>query len=335
MNWLLPSVAALCTALFTTPAVTLTLEFPAGAHQTAEQVETYGSYRVPISGYENGEVQNIWAEGEVRQSAWQVQSQGLTTLQLMGPLKSQIESAGFEVIFECESRACGGFDFRYETDVLPEPAMHVDLGDFRFIAAHKMGEERPEYVSLLVSRSSGRGFLQITRVGPAEAEADVLVASTKNPDPLTLSDEIAAAAAKTSPSANGDPATTSTAMPLTQQLEIHGRAVLADLDFPTGSSRLGEGDYRSLDQLAGYLKAHPKRAIVLVGHTDAEGSLLGNKALSQKRAGSVRSKLTALGVAPGQVQAEGVGYLSPLTSNLTEEGREANRRVEVILSSTE
>jgi len=322
----------------------LQLEFPAAARQTAEQVETFGSYQVPISPFTNGDIQSIWAEGQVRQTAWQLRGPGLTTMQLLAPLRAQAEAAGFEVIFECEARECGGFDFRYATEILPEPDMHVDLGDYRFMAAHRMGEERPEYLVFLVSRSAGRGFVQITRVGPEEAAQDVLVTSTKTPDlgpPLSGTEATEPAGEDAGGRDVAGEAMafavpqTETTMPLTQQLEIHGRAVLNDLDFETGSSRLGEGDYRSLDQLAGYLKSHPARGIVLVGHTDAEGSLAGNIALSKKRATSVRAKLTALGVAASQVRAEGVGYLSPITSNLTEEGREANRRVEVILSSTE
>ncbi|SIO13724.1 OmpA family protein [Vannielia litorea] len=333
---------ALLAAAFLTPitmagasgADALKLEFPAGARQTAEQVETLGSYRLPISPFRNGDMQSVWAEGQVRQQAWQVQARGMTTLQLLAPLRAQVEASGFEVIFECEARECGGFDFRYATENLPEPDMHVDLGDYRFMAAHRMGEEKPEYVAFLVSRSAGRGFVQITRVGPEEAEADVLVASTKTPDLgeslIDEGDEDDLAGPLL-----GFSTPSTTVMPLTQQLEIHGRAVLEDLAFATGSSQLEVGEYTSLDLLAGYLKTHPERSVVLVGHTDAEGSLAGNIALSKKRAGAVEARLTALGVPASQIKAEGVGFLSPITSNLTEEGREANRRVEAILSSTE
>lgn len=321
-------------------AEALTLEFPSSARQTAERVETFGSYRVPISDFENGEIQSLWAEGQVRQQAWQVPGQGRTTLQLLAPLKRQILAAGFEVIFECEARECGGFDFRYATEVLPEPDMHVDLGDYRFVAAHRMGEERPEYVSLLVSRSAGRGFVQITRVGPQDAARDVLVASTKNPGGAERDEMFAPGnqedqgGSTTAPMVDAGPG--AEAGSLTRQLESQGRAVLSDLEFDTGSSQLGSRENPSLDELAAYLKANPERSIVLVGHTDAEGTLAGNIALSRKRATSVRSELIrALGVPASQVRAEGVGFLAPLTTNLTEQGREANRRVEVILSSTE
>lgn len=313
------------TAAFSgTVADALTLEFPANARKVTEKIEDFGSYKVPISPYQGGTVQTIWAEGEVRQQAWQVQSPGLTTLQLLSPLRSQLFEDGFEVIYECEARDCGGFDFRYATSVLPEPDMHVDLGDYRFLATQRMGAERPEYVSLLISRSAGRGFVQVVRVGPKSSKETFVTASTKN---------AVKAAPKTTASATIGPIT---GLPLIEQLETHGRAVLEDLTFQTGSSNLGETEFASLQALAAYLITNPSRSIVLVGHTDAEGSLAGNINLSRKRAASVKSRLTKdLGIPNAQVNADGVGFLSPLTTNLTEEGRTLNRRVEVILSSTE
>ena len=76
--------------------------------------------------------------------------------------------------------------------------------------------------------------------------------------------------------------------------------------------------------------------MVLVGHTDAEGALEGNIALSKRRATAVMERLVSVyGVEAAQVSADGVGFLSPLASNLTADGRAQNRRVEVVLTSTE
>jgi outer membrane protein OmpA-like peptidoglycan-associated protein len=76
--------------------------------------------------------------------------------------------------------------------------------------------------------------------------------------------------------------------------------------------------------------------VAIVGHTDASGGLEANIALSRKRAQAVRNVLIeAFGVPAAQIQAEGVGYLSPRASNLTEAGRTQNRRVEVMLTSTQ
>jgi outer membrane protein OmpA-like peptidoglycan-associated protein len=88
--------------------------------------------------------------------------------------------------------------------------------------------------------------------------------------------------------------------------------------------------------LADYLAAQPDLSVALVGHTDASGSLDGNIVISKRRAGSVLERLVSdYGVARRQLDAQGMGYLSPIASNQTQEGRDANRRVEVIVTSTQ
>jgi OOP family OmpA-OmpF porin len=120
------------------------------------------------------------------------------------------------------------------------------------------------------------------------------------------------------------------------RLEADGRVILSDLSFDTGSAQLGEGSYSSLRALAEYLEANQGRRVALVGHTDAEGSLDGNITLSRRRAGSVLERLVSdYGTRRAQLDAQGMGYLAPIATNLTAEGREANRRVEVIIVSTE
>ncbi|MHC0052155.1 OmpA family protein [Actibacterium sp. D379-3] len=310
-------IGVACITLASMGAGAQVLEFPAQANRTAEQVETLASYRLPIGPWDGDRVQTIWAEGEITRQAWQLPAEGLTTLQLLAPLRQQLDAEDFDILYECEAQTCGGFDFRYAIDILPEPEMHVDLGDYRFIAAQRMGPEQPEYISLMVSRSSLRGFVQVIRVGPSLGlDTALFSASTKTPEPEM-----------------GVPAALAT--PLGDTLEHAGHAVLADLTFETGSARLGAGSFASLTALADYLLAHPDRSVVLVGHTDAEGGLDGNIALSRQRAQSVMTYLIkALNVPARQINAQGVGYLSPMASNLTDDGRIQNRRVEVILTST-
>lgn len=294
------------------------LQLPDAATRVADEAEALSSYRLPIGPWEDGDIQSIWAEGEMTQQAWQIRSDGLTTLQLLAPLREQLQESGFDILFECETESCGGFDFRYGTSVIPEPAMHVDLGDFRFLSAQRIGEGAPEYISLLVSKSSTRGYVQICRVGPVQDESKTLFVSTKSPLPEEALTDI------------------SFAGPISNELKVHGRAVLADLEFQTGSASLGEGDFPSLAELADYLKNNPGHVVTLVGHSDTEGSLDGNIALSRKRAQSVARRLVeSFGVPQSQVNAQGVGYLAPLASNLTEDGRSTNRRVEVVLTSTQ
>jgi OOP family OmpA-OmpF porin len=118
-------------------------------------------------------------------------------------------------------------------------------------------------------------------------------------------------------------------------LEDLGHVVLSDLDFVSGAVSLGNGPLASLDAVAAYLIANPSRQITFVGHTDATGPLDVNIALSRRRADAARSYVVARGVPADQVAADGVGFLSPRASNLTPAGREANRRVEAVLISTQ
>jgi len=312
-------LASACVVLMPMAAMAALLDFPGNALLTGEKTVARGSYKVPVAAWQNGELPSVIAEGEVTKQAWKITATGLTSLQILDPLKKQLMDEGFGEIFECETETCGGFDFRFETDVMPEPAMHVDLGDFRFLSAERKTGDTPEYVTLLVSRSQNAGFVQLVRVGESADETE-LVTSTTSPALTTISES---------------PPMDQPALPLEQALQEKGHYILEDLVFQTGSSDLGDGDFTSLAALAGYIKAHPDRTFALVGHTDAEGSLAGNIALSKKRAASVvRRLINDYGVDEKQISAEGNGFLSPRATNMTEDGRAQNRRVEVIDTST-
>lgn len=312
------------------PAQALTFDFPGPATVTAETRQTLASFRLPTGPWAAGGLPARLTEGAVEARAWRIEAPGLTTLQILSPLRDQLAAAGFVTIFECETRACGGFDFRYATETLPEPDMHVDLGDFRYLSAERKGAAGTEVLALMVSRSSNSGFVQVTRVVPGEAASTPVMAAADAPPRLTLPQGtgtgIVVMAAP--PSAPASPADIGT------RLLAGGAVVMEDLVFPSGTAALAAGDYPSVAALAEWLRANPDKQVALVGHTDAAGGLETNVVLSRRRAESVRAKLVAMKVPPAQVEAQGVGYLSPRDTNLTDEGRTRNRRVEVILTST-
>ena len=299
----------------------LPFRFPAPATATARSDTPLGSYAMPVGPWTGGAMQTLAAEGPRHQTAWRLAEHGVSTMLLMADLRGQLMKDGFRILYQCNTRNCGGFDFRYGTDVLPEPEMHVDLGDFRYLAAERPTTAGPEYLSLIVSRSVDAGFVQVVRIGGAEDKTVTATPSTKNPTVLSVAEP---------------DGTEAPAAGIAAALETGGSVALDDLSFDSGSSELAKGDFASLAELATYLKENPDRRIAVVGHTDAEGGLTANLALSKKRAASVRQRLIKdYGVDPGRVAADGVGFLAPRASNLTEAGREQNRRVEVILTSTQ
>ena len=289
------------------------LDFPANATLQTASAAALDSYDVPIGIWADGMLPVTSAEGVLTREAWRIDAPVLTTLQLLRPLREQLREDGFRIIFECQTEACGGFDFRFATDVLPPPEMQVNLGDFRFVTAVRDTADGPDFVTLLVSRSARAGFVQVSRIGPAPPQPAAVSRATQ-------------LAAPTAPAAPDD---------LARQLDDRGRAILPDLVFDTGSANLAEQDYPALAELAAYLQGAPDRNVALVGHTDSTGPLDPNIALSKRRAGAVLERLvTDYGVPRSQLAAEGMGYLAPLASNLTPQGREANRRVEVIITAT-
>lgn len=311
---------ALAAALAAAPLVAeaAAISLPAGAELRANEVAPAGHYAMPIAPWtEAGGIPTLALSGKVTRQAWRLGGTGLSSYQIMLSLRGQLVKAGYEMLMECSTAECGGFDFRYGTEVIGEPSMHVDLGDFYYLAAKKPGED--EAVSLLVSRSASAGFVQLVEVG----EMSALPAAAAPPAVSTKADpDVALPAVLT-----GDVGTA---------MEQIGRFVMGDLVFATGSSDLGPGKYDSLEELAAFLKSNPQKRVALVGHTDAQGSLSGNISLSQRRAQSVMARLVNdYGVPAAQLEAEGIGYLAPIASNQTEEGRTANRRVEAILVSTD
>lgn len=282
------------------PVQALELAIPGAAELLVEESTPSGRYALPVGPWAGGALPVQVVEGMVTRQVWRVPGSGDPGV--TGALRDRLEAMGLALVLDCEARECGGFDFRFATEVLPPPAMQVDLGAFHFLAAKGDG---PQAVGILTSPGDGATFVQVITVAPGAPEAGGLHPGPAAPQPA------------------GD---------LGAALEATGRAVLADLVFPSGSAQLGEGDYPSLAALALWLAADPSRRVALVGHTDAQGGLEGNITLSRRRAASVLERLaTTLDVPRRQMQAEGAGWLAPVATNLTPEGREANRRVEVVL----
>jgi outer membrane protein OmpA-like peptidoglycan-associated protein len=108
-----------------------------------------------------------------------------------------------------------------------------------------------------------------------------------------------------------------------------------NITFATGRAEVKSEFYSVLNSVVEVLKEFDKTRIVVSGHTDSTGSAELNQALSEQRAGSVKSYLVNSGIGVGRINAYGYGYRSPIASNDTAEGRQANRRVELELEPIE
>lgn len=109
-------------------------------------------------------------------------------------------------------------------------------------------------------------------------------------------------------------------------------ANMSDVLFKTGSFELLSGARERLAKVSGIVLAYPGLHLEVEGHTDSVGSDEYNLTLSQRRAEAVRVYLVQQGIAEGAIVARGLGKSGPVATNDTAEGRQQNRRVELVLS---
>ena len=268
-----------------------------GAWIVAHEVRDFDAYTLAVGPIKGKTGPSVALEGRVFRIGYK-QDPGPSVLEVARNFENRLVERGFEILFKCDAKACGGYDFRYGIEVLPSPHMVVDLSHFRYLAARSPAAEGvPEtYVSVLVSVNNRKVRTQVIAV-EREAMADRMI------DAAAMAEGIA----------------------------VEGRIALYGIHFDTDSAAVKPSSEPALAEIAKLLKATPDLTVVIVGHTDSQGSLDYNMGLSQRRAAAVVDALVKQhGIARGRLSSGGVGYLAPVGSNRTEEGRALNRRVELI-----
>jgi len=267
------------------------------------ETQAFGQYNMPLEIWKNAALKTRTVTGELYKSAWKLPQSLLEINQFAAPILSQLQNMGFNALLDCQSAECGGFDFRFATEVIDPPFMYVDTTRYRFIALQKDEQIK----TLLFSKSGNELFLQII-----EAGGRTLIDTTNLPS-----------------------AQTNTEMPpkdVEKALRQKGFAILSGLTFDSGSEALGRGPFESLISLAEFLQTEKEVNIILVGHTDNKGPFEMNLALSKRRAQAVAGYLVdEFGIDPTRIIVQGVAYLSPVASNNSEAGQRQNKRVEVVL----
>jgi outer membrane protein OmpA-like peptidoglycan-associated protein len=107
---------------------------------------------------------------------------------------------------------------------------------------------------------------------------------------------------------------------------------LGDVLFDTGQATLKPGATLAMNRLATYLSSNAQTKVLIEGHTDSRGGDDYNVGLSERRARAVATELESRGISADQVQTLGRGKAYPVASNDTAEGRQQNRRVEIVFS---
>ncbi len=307
------AVAALAQELPPDSALVLDPGAPEGAVSTARSDRPFDRYALPVGPYAPGATTAREIEGRVIWSGFRLDAPDVSTAEVMEGYRTRLAALGYQPIFDCANAACGGFDFRFAAQLLPPPAMLIDTADFAQLSASRTADNGTDtFVSVLVSRLLGAVHIQTVIVAPGDPGLMI----TPAPEPDAAAQPVILAQDEKS---------------LLDRLTEFGHVPVQGLVFETGGAALSEGSAPALEILARFLSRNPGLAVVIVGHSDNQGSLDANIALSKRRAETVRAALIERGVAAGRLEAHGVGYLAPVSTNATDAGRTLNRRVELVL----
>ncbi|MEM0944343.1 MAG: OmpA family protein [Pseudomonadota bacterium] len=299
-------VAVLAWALVGGPLAAETdLGAPEGAVRTAEAVEAFDTYALPIAPFDKAGPTTRAVSGKLTWRAYRLE--GASVGQVIAGYRDRLLEMGFTPLLDCRAMACGGFAFRFGAELLPAPGMLFDTAEFAQLSLVREGEA----ASILASQVLDTVYVQTVLAVEGSAPQPMVdsAPTAEEVDPLFLPQDEKA---------------------LFDRLVAEGHVPVAGLDFEVGGARLSEGSGRALDMLARLLNRNDIQ-VMIVGHSDTAGGLEPNLALSRDRARSVRQALIERGVAASQMGAEGVAFLAPIASNATEAGRAQNRRVELVL----
>jgi outer membrane protein OmpA-like peptidoglycan-associated protein len=108
---------------------------------------------------------------------------------------------------------------------------------------------------------------------------------------------------------------------------------LGDVLFMSGQANLKTAATGNLNKLVAFLNKYPNRTVVIEGYTDSVGTDDYNQGLSERRADGVKSYLEGQGVGARRLTALGKGKSDPVAGNDSADGRQQNRRVEVVISN--
>jgi outer membrane protein OmpA-like peptidoglycan-associated protein len=114
--------------------------------------------------------------------------------------------------------------------------------------------------------------------------------------------------------------------------KVGGRIDLPRIEFELNKAEILPQSLPAMNQLLGLMNKYPTMHIMIQGHTDNTGDSIFNQRLSLERANAVRSWLVNNGVAGSRIESIGYGQMRPISSNATDAGREANRRIEFIIT---
>jgi OmpA-OmpF porin, OOP family len=241
---------------------------------------------------------------------------GTATLEVFRNYQDALQTAGFATLFACDDDdACGDGGILAQRVYAGSHIMQngglrsaqaaMYGSDIHMLSARRSADGRDAYVSLLVAKESA--------MGGADKDSVSVVLHVIEPKPMKNSMEFVSAAKMASDIASS------------------GHVALYGIFFDTDSATVKPESAAALNEIATLLKREPGLRVYIVGHTDTQGGYDYNMGLSGRRSHAVAEALVSrYGIVPDRLHTAGVGFLSPVATNATDDGRAKNRRVELV-----
>ncbi len=267
--------------------------FAGSQERAGDRVEEAFGRTERVTGLTDGKVVAEPFEGRVLLRRFE-NPPGVSTLEILENYRTALAAEGLVVDWDCAGRqACGN---QADGGWRSRNGMNLGIGgDVRYLTGTMSFAGATVHVSVGVETRNH--YVQ------------VLQAETMATGQVTVTDAAAMAAG----------------------IDATGKIALDNIYFDFGSAVLLPESDPSLTEIARLLAERAELQVYVVGHTDSVGTLEANLTLSRDRAQAVVSALEdRFGVAPGRAVPAGVGPLAPVASNATEDGRQLNRRVEIV-----
>jgi outer membrane protein OmpA-like peptidoglycan-associated protein len=269
----------------------------AGSVITGYQAKDFDATRLQAAPFKNDKATDQRRlEGRVTRIAYRTGA-GPSMLEVSRNFETQLAKAGFETLIACDADDCGGLAFARAFDVLPLPQMWVDGFDYRYYAGRKTGGGQETYAVVVTSKNNDRIFTQLTVAVVGAMENKMVDAAA-----------------------------------MAKGLGEKGHIALYGILFDTDKAIIKPESAPTLAEMAKLLTGQPDLKVFIVGHTDSQGTYEHNMTLSRLRAEAVAAALaTSHRIARNRLYTAGIGYLAPVGSNASEDGRALNRRVELVV----
>jgi outer membrane protein OmpA-like peptidoglycan-associated protein len=268
------------------------------------------------------------AEGRLTRTVYVI-PEGRSTLEVVRNYTNELEAKGATTLFQCSKTECGE-DFhklhgvpralkpegaaynRPRRDLTGNALEYVDpSADQRLWVGQLKGANGGEvYVSIYAATQTGGSMGNVSSALKGRVLVMLDVLETK-----AMQQNLAFVSAEQIGGALGK----------------DGRVALYGILFDFDKADIKPESDKQLAEMANLLKSSAGLKVFIVGHTDNKGALAYNTDLSQRRADSVAKALsTRFGIAADRLVSKGVGPLSPLAPNDSEDGQAKNRRVELV-----